>query len=415
MATFRVELASAPNRDGQYSVRLRITANRKHKRLSLGFSIAKKDLNPKATLDKANWIRAGSTNSQLYNTRISQDIANLQQAITRLRQNNINPSVEQILEELNRNVEEGSFLDFFLERLAQSKIGLAVDTYWCYDGVYKKLIHFLTAKGRIKNGQPFLYFSEINLTFLKDFESFIRQSGCSINTTSTQLGYLQRFVTEAYNEELIKSNPYAKYTFKSEPIHRGYLNPEQIKKLEELELRYDRRIGPARDIWLFMYYTHGARIGDTLFLKVGDVVQVGDTYRLNYRMHKTKNEMSVKMSKQAVKLFLKYAEGKRANDFLFPFIKPHLDYTDPEVATSERKKKASDIDLNLRKRIAPKLGLEKLNCHMARHSFAQNSNDISNDLYAISKALGHKKIATTEIYLNELNQNKVDKVNSVYE
>lgn len=414
MVTFRVELAPVPNQDGNYSVRLRITAQRRHKRISLGFSIPKKDINLKATLDKANWIRATSSNSQLYNTRISQDIAQLQSTITRLRQTNKNPSVEEVLDEFNKGAQGGSFLDFFAQRLQSARQSLSYKTYICYEAIFKKLGQFLIEQGKVKDKEPVLYFSEINLGFIKDFESFIRSSGCSTNTTATQLGYLQRFVTEAFDEDLLKSNPFTKYVFKSESINRGYLTPQQIKKMEELDLRYDRLIGPSRDIWLFMYYTHGARIGDTLFLKVRDVVQVGDSFRLMYKMHKTKNEMNVLMGRQAMNLYLKYAENKQPDDFLFPFLKSGLNYSSPEVFAKETNKKNTSIDVNLKK-IARLLEIETLNCHMARHSFAQNSNDLTGDLYAISKSLGHKKIGTTEIYLTGLNQNKIDKINSVYE
>lgn len=414
MVTFRIELASAPNRDGNFAIRLRITSQRKHRRISLGFSVPKKDYNQKATLDKANWIRSTSSNAQLYNTRISQEISLLQEAVTRLRTKTNDPALEDILQELQIQ-QEGSFLEFCRDRLKNNVFPtLAFQTAKQYEYVINKLDAFLIKNERInKEGKPVMVFSEVTLGFLKDFEAFIRAEGCSVNTAANQMGCLQRFVTEAFDDDLIKKNPFAKYTFKSEPISRGYLTIEQIQKMEALNLRYDLKIGPSRDIWLFMYYSHGSRIGDTLFLKVGDIEQVGLNYRLVYRMHKSKSSMNILMSAQALEIYLKYAKGKQAGDFLFPFLKPGLDYKNKKVFASETAKQNTSIYYNLQK-IAKLIGVTELTAHMARHSFAQNSNDVTNDLYAISKALGHKKIATTEIYLKELNQGKIDRINIVY-
>jgi len=53
-----------------------------------------------------------------------------------------------------------------------------------------------------------------------------------------------------------------------------------------------------------------------------------------------------------------------------------------------------------------------LTFHSSRHSFATNLlASRGTDIYTVGKLLGHKRIATTEIYTHVLQQSKVDAVN----
>ena len=53
--TFNLELNGKPGRNGLHEVFLRITQERKHKRIKLGISVKKADFNKKA--DYGKWIR----------------------------------------------------------------------------------------------------------------------------------------------------------------------------------------------------------------------------------------------------------------------------------------------------------------------------------------------------------------------
>uniref|UniRef100_UPI0025AA2458 tyrosine-type recombinase/integrase n=1 Tax=uncultured Bacteroides sp. TaxID=162156 RepID=UPI0025AA2458 len=53
--------------------------------------------------------------------------------------------------------------------------------------------------------------------------------------------------------------------------------------------------------------------------------------------------------------------------------------------------------------------------HLARHTFATLMLTLDVDLYTTSKLLGHKNIATTQIYAKIIDQKKDDAVNRVDE
>jgi site-specific recombinase XerD len=47
--------------------------------------------------------------------------------------------------------------------------------------------------------------------------------------------------------------------------------------------------------------------------------------------------------------------------------------------------------------------------HIARHSFARFAATQGMNIYAVSNALGHTKLETTQIYLNSFDESLLDK------
>lgn len=49
--------------------------------------------------------------------------------------------------------------------------------------------------------------------------------------------------------------------------------------------------------------------------------------------------------------------------------------------------------------------------HVSRHTFAVTMLDLGADIYTVSKLLGHKELATTQIYAKVLDRKKQEAVN----
>ncbi|MCP1384874.1 site-specific integrase [Runella salmonicolor] len=409
MVTFRVELASAPNRDGQYPVRLRITAQRQHKRISLGFAINKKDFNPKGVLDKSNWIRATCSQYLLYNNRIREKYEAGITVVSELSKNG-NPTIDEVINALTTNKDQ-SFIEYYKKQLEYARVRLTLKTAENYGVPLNKLIAYLEEKGKKD-----ITFKELTPAWLKDFESFMYRKNVK-NTVSKQLGYVQTIINEAIKDKLLSrsNNPFEEYDFTFDPTEREKLTEDEFKELEEMELTPNFRVCHARDIFLFMYYTHGMRIGDALFIKVGNVYTDGKQTRLEYIMQKTGTAKNVLLGEKAKAIIERYREGKKPYDFLFPFLELGKDYKNPEVFKEQKEAKTSIVNNNLKK-LQERLGWQKrITCHIARHTFADTARKKGQNTYNISKALGHTRLSTTEQYLKSFDQNSVDSINEIYE
>ena len=67
--TYKLELNSKPKDDNTCGILLRITENRKHKRISTGVFVPAKDFNKKAEVDK--WIRRSNPEHASLNETLS--------------------------------------------------------------------------------------------------------------------------------------------------------------------------------------------------------------------------------------------------------------------------------------------------------------------------------------------------------
>ena len=240
----------------------------------------------------------------------------------------------------------------------------------------KRLADFIYYKYKISD----LAIKDITTTFIRDFEVYLR-SDCKLttNVTAKTLQYLKKIIIVAFNDGIIRSNPYGNFKIKMERIERGYLDQSELDIIMEKYIPI-KRIENVRDIFIFCCYT-GLSYIDVQALKSDSIRKAFDgNHWIMIKRHKTDVPVNVRLLDVPKSIIAKYS-GELLNGKLLP-------------VSSNQKMNA------YLKELADICGITKnITTHVARHTFATTitlSNGVP--IETVSKMLGHTNIKTTQIY-----------------
>lgn len=227
--------------------------------------------------------------------------------------------------------------------------------------------------------RPGLDFKDITYTFLKDFEVYLRGKGNGINTVAKHLRQLRTLVNEAINQGYIHADayPFRKYKIKQEKGRHEFLTPDELKKLENLEVS-DRKLRHVLDAFLFCCYV-GLRFSDFCQLTPANFIRVNGKRWLHFKSIKTGIELRLPLHL----LF----EGKAL---------AILDrYNIAEFASlgsnSEVNKCLAQITMMARIK-------KHVTYHVSRHTCATLLIHQGVPITTVQRLLGHTSVKTTEIY-----------------
>lgn len=271
-----------------------------------------------------------------------------------------------------------------------------------------KKVHVLINKLRAFCSRKDLAFLDIDFDFIERFDRFMeREYSNKKSTRQKNLQLLKSVIKRAVKEGEVSAadNPFVYYTIGSSRGSRVKLPHATIQKIEALDLPNGSRQELARDLFVFAFYCHGIRFGDLVTLRRSNVVDG----RLEYVTMKSSKPLSLVVPSPAERIRKKYAQPDQSADpFLFPVLEENRNYSDRNYLKRRISSKNSSLNAAL-KEVARLAGTEQnVSFHVARHSFADYARKQGGNVFAISKALGHSKIATTEMYLSQMDQGAVD-------
>lgn len=227
--------------------------------------------------------------------------------------------------------------------------------------------------------RPGLDFKDITYSFLKDFEVYLREKGNGINTVAKHLRQLRTLVNEAINQGYIHADayPFRKFKIKQERGRHEFLTPDELRKLENLEMS-DKKLRHVLDAFLFCCYV-GLRFSDFCQLTPANFIRVNGKRWLHFKSIKTGIELRLPLHL----LF----EGKALSI---------LDrYNIAEFASL-----GSNSEVN--KALSVIAGMARIKKHVtyhtARHTCATLLIHQGVPITTVQKLLGHTSVKTTEIY-----------------
>ena len=421
MATsFLLELQSKPNRQGLHPVYIRITKDRKLKRIRTSLAIEKRLWNPEGAKGE-RWVSGkNNPNAAKQNDILARE---LEEAKALYREDR-GASLEVLADKLNHREATESFLQYAVsvtdELAAEGRSNAKHYQTFC-----NKLQGFLSSKGKKD-----LTFSELTPAFLSNFESYLHkelngknkqeEKRLHPNYIRTLLVKFRALVNRAIKEGLLPASkyPFTTYTIPKEiATGKEALEESEVAAILALEYPEGCWLWHTKNAFLFSFYCAGIRVGDLLQLRWRNIKDEGS--RLEYTMgknHKQRNYPLVPQAKAILDLYR--TESSQPSDYIFPLLDSSAKYASSadidtmpvalkKVLLGQVYSKNAMLNKYL-KRLAADAGISKnLSFHISRHTFASIARQKAVPSKVVQEALAHSSLSTTERYLHSFSTEEV--------
>ena len=384
MATFALILDKYVKKNGKQSVQLRVTIDRKALPKSTGFEVFAKDWDI-----KKERVKSSNKNYTALNDSLGRLLEDAERQYASKFATGKNPSTKEII--------AATFATHNFYEFVQAKI----DVMSGATQVRTKAKYGSWLEG-MKEYSPTLTFEEITADFVNGYRDFLKKKGNKHNTITGRLSSFRAMVNAApvsLRGSAFKETKVGTYR---PAQHKVPLTATEITKLWNYQ---PRTPGEAltRDTFLFSYYAAGMRIGDVIQLRWYDIKDNCIVYYEGKKKHLGARNLYIPLNSYAAELI---DRQQPTGTFIFGELKSKT----PEQLVKEIDSREATMN-NFLFKIAVHADIKKhITSKLARDTFADIANKrTQRNVYGISKAMGHTKIATTEIYLGE-DQSAIDEL-----
>lgn len=313
-------------------------------------------------------------NADVLNRMIYEHISLIEQTELGLWQQGKTISLELLKNSLEKPVSNAkSFLAFFKDEVNKSSLKEST-----------KQNHLSTLE-LLREFKKEVLFTDLTFEFVSSFDNYLQSKGYHLNTIAKHMKHLKRYVNVAINKDYMDVQKYAfrKYKIKSVEGSHTHLSPEELRKLEDLQLngRFIK-LQKTKDAFLFCCYA-GLRYSDFVNLTAENIIEFQQETWLIYKSVKTGIEVRLPLyllfEGKGIRILQRYKE---------------------ELTEFFKLKDNSNInkELSTLSRLA---GIGKrISFHTARHTNATLLIFGGANITTVQKLLGHKSVKTTQVYAN---------------
>ncbi len=247
-----------------------------------------------------------------------------------------------------------------------------------------------------------IYFSEIDVNWLKRYEAWLRTKGLVNNSIGVRFRTLRTLFNRAISENIVKADYYPFKTYKVSKLREGTVKRSITKSDVEQIINYNAEDGYTRlaiDLFYFSYLSGGINFVDMAYLTNDNIIDK----RLVYIRKKTKKLIKLPIQDKALDIVAKY---KSENSYIFPILS-EFHKTDTQKANRVHKVLAK-VNKCL-KSIGEELNLPiGITTYVARHTYATVLKRSGVNTSIISESLGHSSEKITQIYLDSFENSQID-------
>ncbi len=411
--TFNFEVNNKPNKQGLFVVFIRITQDRKNKRVRSTIALRR----------LADWnkekqcVRASEPNAKAWNLQLEREMEAAKKVFRDLNAEGLATSRNIV----SRIKDEGAkpTLLAYTERVRGQMLASGQIGNWKKYGTFVNLLAaYLTSKSKVED----ITFKEVTPEFVQGFVSYLntkeneRTKGrLHPNTIGKEMRIFRAVVNRAANLEgymKAEDNPFKTYKIKEVPMAKERLEAADLEAIWAVELKPMSAKWHARNAFFFSYYCAGIRAGDLLQLRWANISEGRLLYQME-KNHKIKNMLLVEPALQILEQYKQ--EGQSSADYIFPYLNGAAKYAKP---LTQEQRDAMPVELKKElyneiwrknalinkylKQIAKLAGVEKpLSFHVSRHTFAQQAKRAGTDNAMLKGMLNHSSLKVTERYMGE--------------
>lgn len=387
MFSFAIELSNQKKKDGTHAIQLRITKDRKHKRVSIGKSVLKEQYSGV----KGDWVKG--------NSDINEELLSLLEGASRFvdarRKKMKVVAVDHVVSWV-KNKEEIDFLNFAEEEVRVYQKEDQYRTFLRYQNVVAKLKDYRYDES--------LYFRDLTVKFIKSYRLYLESIGNSEKTIFNDLACIRVLLNKAVEKEVISAydNPFVALKIKAPKAKKANHFEKEELLIFEKAIPNNEKEKLAKDTFLFALYMGGLRFSDIVTLKWKSILN-------NQLTLDGKGVLNV--HEKANKVLKAYRKKTwSTNDYVFPFI---LDGKEPESDEKLKRLISSKNALMNKalKEFVESTSIQKpISFYTARHTFAFLASMASKDLKSLSVVLGHTNEGQTKMYLETIKKTSEDEL-----
>jgi site-specific recombinase XerD len=359
------------NKNGLYSIHIRVTIDRKSNYLNPGL----KKIGKEFWAGKQNkWVKESHPLSFDINSLLQQKLLALARFEMTLVQNRRAITFDKFKDHFFRKGDGQVFNDYVDDYIKNIK-DLAPNTIKVYNSFSTHLDNF----------NKRIYFHELTEDLVKEFDDFLINKETTVRGAARKKYFdkFKKICKQAKRQGYLDENPFINdpVTIKVEKSKRVYLEVPEIKAIKDLSFnKEDVELEIHRDLFLFQCYS-GLYYSDLKELRHEHLEYYNSNLYITNERLKTENTFIIPIYKfpNALRIINKYSERK--SEFLFNGLISEQKYNEKLILIAKQAK--------LEKHITNKVG---------RHSNVQLWIAMGTERQYVSKMVGHSKEATTQLY-----------------
>lgn len=369
---------------------VRVCKDRKRKYISLGISV-----NPAYWDFNRNAPKPQCPNKEHIDSLIAQKVQEYSAQIIELKSMSRDFTATSLVEKVSKPNKVKTVGEVFIEQMNLLKQAQKLSYMLSIQQTYNSLLEF--------NKHLNIYFVDIDVSWLKRYEAWLRKQGLASNTIKGKFVDIRTMYNIAIDENIVKVEHYPFRKFKIAKLQqetaKRAISKEDISRI--IEYKTDNPLVQfAIDIFTFSYIMGGINFVDISTLTKENMMD----NRLVYIRHKTKKLIQLPLQDKAIELIEKYHDDD--NPYLFPILKA---YHKTEQQKFNRVHKIISNVNNRLKKIGKELEIPvTLTTYVARHSHATVLKKAGVATSIISESLGHSSEKITQVYLDSFGNEQMD-------